>query len=29
MSKLGVNKSLEWDFIKIILTKDQERNKGD
>ena len=29
MSRLGVDKSLEQDFIKVILTKDQERSKGD
>ena len=29
MSRPGVDKSLEQDFIKVILTKDQERNKGD
>ena len=29
MSKPGVNKSLEQDFIKVILTKDQGRSKGD
>jgi len=28
MSRPGVDKSLEWDFIKMILTKDQERDKG-
>ena len=28
MSRPGVNKSLECDFIKVILTKDQERSKG-
>ena len=28
VSRSGVNKSLEWDFIKMILTKDQERSKG-
>ena len=27
MSRPGVDKSLKWDFIKIILTKDQERSK--
>ena len=27
MSRLRVNKSLEWDFINVILTKDQERGK--
>jgi len=29
MSKSRVNKSLEQNFIKIILTKDQERDKRD
>ena len=28
MSRPGVNKSLKQDFIKVILTKDQERSKG-
>jgi len=28
MSRPGVNESLEWDFIKMILTKDQGRGKG-
>jgi len=28
MSRPGVDKSLEWDFIKVILTKNQERSKG-
>ena len=28
MSKSRVNKSLEQDFIKVILTKDQGRGKG-
>ena len=28
VSKPRVDKSLEWDFIKVILTKDQERSKG-
>ena len=28
MSRPGVDKSLECDFIKVILTKDQERSKG-
>ena len=28
MSRLEVNESLEWDFIKMILTKDQGRGKG-
>jgi len=28
MSRPGVNKSSKWDFIKVILTKDQERDKG-
>ena len=28
MSRSGVDKSLEWDFIKVILTKDQGRSKG-
>jgi len=28
MSRPGVDESLEWDFIKVILTKDQERGKG-
>ena len=27
MSRSGVNKSLEQDFIKVILTKDQVRSK--
>ena len=27
ISRPRVNKSLKWDFIKIILTKDQERSK--
>ena len=29
MSRPGVNKSLEWDFIKMTLTKDQERSERD
>ena len=29
MGRSGVNWSLEWDFIKVILTKDQERSKRD
>ena len=29
MSRLGVDESLEWDFIKVILTKNQERSKRD
>jgi len=29
MSRPGVNESLKWDFIKIVLTKDQERNERD
>ena len=29
MSRPGVNKSLEQDFIKVILTKDQEKSEGD
>ena len=29
MSRLRVDKSLEQDFIKVILTKDQERSKRD
>ena len=29
MSRPGADKSFEWDFIKVILTKDQERSKGD
>jgi len=29
MSRPRVDKSLEWNFIKMILTKDQERSKGD
>ena len=29
MSRPGVDKSSEWDFIKIILTKDQGRSKRD
>jgi len=28
MSRPGVNESSEWDFIKVILTKDQEKDKG-
>ena len=28
MSRPGVDESLEQDFIKVILTKDQERSKG-
>ena len=28
MSRPGLDKSLEWDFIKVILTKDQERSMG-
>ena len=28
MSRPGVNKCLEWDFIKVILTKNQRRSKG-
>jgi len=28
MSRPRVNKSLEQDFIKVILTKDQGRDKG-
>ena len=28
MSRPGVNESSEWDFIKVILTKDQGRSKG-
>ena len=28
MSGPRVDKSLEQDFIKVILTKDQERSKG-
>jgi len=28
MKRSGVDKSLEWDFIKMILTKDQGRGKG-
>jgi len=27
MSRPGVDESLEWNFIKMILTKDQERGK--
>jgi len=27
MSRPGVNESSEWDFIKMILTKDQRRDK--
>ena len=27
MSKLKADKSSEWDFIKVILTKNQERSK--
>ena len=29
MSRPGVNKSLEWDFIKVILTKDQGKSERD
>ena len=29
ISRPGVNKSFEWDFIKVILTKDQGRSKRD
>ena len=29
MSRPRVDESLEWNFIKVILTKDQERSKGD
>jgi len=29
MSRPGVNKSMEQDFIKMILTKDQERSEED
>jgi len=28
MSRLEVNKSSEWDFIKVILIKNQRRGKG-
>jgi len=28
MSRPGVDESLEQDFINVILTKDQERGKG-
>jgi len=28
MSRLGVNEGLEQDFIKVILTKDQWKSKG-
>ena len=28
MSRLRVDKSLKWDFIKVILTKDQKKGKG-
>jgi len=28
VSRPGVDESSEWDFIKVILTKDQERDKG-
>ena len=28
MSRPGINKSLEQNFIKVILTKDQEKSKG-
>jgi len=28
MSGPGVDESSEWDFIKVILTKDQGRSKG-
>ena len=28
MSRPKVNKGSEWDFIKMILTKDQGRSKG-
>jgi len=27
MSRSGVDESSEWDFIKVILTKDQGRGK--
>jgi len=27
MSRTGVNESSEWDFIKVILTKNQRRDK--
>ena len=29
MSRPGVDKSSEWNFIKVILTKDQGRSKED
>jgi len=29
ISRPGVDKSLEWDFIKVILTKNQGRSEGD
>ena len=29
MSRLGVNESSEQDFIKVILTKDQEKSERD
>jgi len=29
MSRSEVDESLKWDFIKVILTKDQGRSKGD
>jgi len=29
ISRPGVNEGSEWDFIKVILTKDQERSKAD
>jgi len=28
VSKPGVDESSKWDFIKVILTKDQGRSKG-
>ena len=28
VSRSGVNESSEWDFIKVILTKNQKRSKG-
>ena len=29
MSRPGVDESFEWDFIKMVLTKDQERSEGE
>ena len=28
VSRPGVNESTEWNFIKVILTKDQGKDKG-